>query len=81
MANRIGKFQLELYRDGQNEPTVLGTDGISWVDGRWSPIRAHDYVADFAREYCDRYNEHASMKLEWRGTVLLLNGRFRSVRV
>ena len=81
MGNRIGSFQLELYRDGSDVPAVLGTDGISHVDGRWTLYRASNYVSEFAREYCDRYNSHAKRKLEWRGTVYLLDGRRRSVKV
>ena len=81
MANNIGKFQLELYIEGMDKPDVLGMDGISWTDRRWSRERAHDYVAQFAQNYCDRYNSKSGAKLSWRGTVLLLDGRFNSVTV
>jgi len=81
MGNKIGTFQIELYRDGQDTPTVLGTDGISHVDGRWTMNRARDYIAGFAHDYCERYNAHATMKAQWRGTVYLLGGRYRSVKV
>ena len=81
MANRIGKFQLEFHLEGMDGAVTFGTDGISWVDGRWSIDRARDYIASLARDYCERYNEKATMKLEWRGTVYLLNGRYRSMTV
>ena len=81
MANRIGKFQLELFREGSDAPAVIGTDGIAWVDGRWSIDRARDYIASLAREYCEQYNAHTDMPLEWRGTVYLLNARNRSITV
>lgn len=81
MGNKIGSFQIELFRDGESVPAVLGTDGISHVDGRWTMNRAQDYIADFARDYCERYNAHATRKVEWRGTVYLLDGRYRSVKV
>ena len=81
MGNRIGAFQIELFLEGQDTPTVLGTDGISHVDGRWTMNRAHDYIANFAHDYCERYNAHATRKAQWRGTVYLLDGRYRSVKV
>lgn len=81
MGNRIGAFQIELFRDGESVPMVLGTDGISHVDGRWTLYRARDYVAEFARDYCERHNAHATRKVYWRGTVYLLDGRYRSVKV
>ena len=80
MRNTIGKFQLELYLEGQDTPTVMGTDGIYWADRRWTVDKARDYVAELAHDYCERYNNHATMKLEWRGTVYRLDTR-RSVTV
>jgi hypothetical protein len=81
MANSIGMFQLELFHEGREHPAVIGTDGISWTDRRWSNSRAYDYIASLARDYCERHNEKATMKLEWRGTVYLLDGRYRSIKV
>lgn len=81
MGNRIGAFQIELFLEGQDTPTVLGTDGISHVDGRWTMNRAYDYIANFAHDYCERYNAHGTRKVGWRGTVYLLDGRYRSVKV
>lgn len=80
MRNTIGKFQLELYREGHDQPTVMGTDGIHWADRRWKVDKARDYVAELARDYCERYNKHGGIKLEWRGTVYRLDTR-RSVTV
>jgi len=80
VRNTIGKFQLELYREGQDTPTVMGTDGIHWADRRWTVDRARDYVAGLARDYCERHNSRATMKLEWRGTVYRLDTR-RSVKI
>ena len=80
VRNNIGKFQLELYREGQDTPTVMGTDGIHWADRRWTVDRARDYVAGLARDYCERHNSRATMKLEWRGTVYRLDTR-RSVKI
>ena len=81
MRSQIGKFQLELFREGQSEPAVLGTDAIGWVDGRWTEARARDYVASFAREYCDQRASRGGDTLEWRGSVYLLDGRYRSMVV
>jgi hypothetical protein len=81
MANRIGKFQIELFRNGSDVPAVIGTEGISWVDGRWSNSRAYDYIASLARDYCERHNTRATVPLEWRGSVYLLNGRNRSIAI
>lgn len=75
MRNTIGKFQLELYLEGQDAPTVIGTDGIHWADGRWTVDRTRHYIAGLARDYCERYNNHSTMKLEWRGTVYRIDTR------
>lgn len=80
MRNNIGTFQLELYREGEHAPTVLGTDGIYRADRRWTVDRTRDYIAKLARDYCERYNNHATRKLEWRGTVYRLDTR-RSVMI
>lgn len=77
MGNRIGTFQLELYYPGQDTPAVIGTDGIMTIDGRWTMHRAYDHIAQFARECCTR----KGTDMEWRGTIYLLGGRKRSVKV
>ena len=62
-------------------PWAFGTDAIVWVDGRWSQWRAVQYLEDRAREYCDIYNRRATIKIEWRRSVYLLGGRYRSITV
>lgn len=81
MANQFRKVQLEFYLEGMKSPAVLGMDGIVWVDGRWSHHRAVEYLEERAREYCDSYNSRATSNLEWRRSVYLLGGRYRSVTV
>ena len=81
MANRIGKVQLEFYGEGSEVPWTFGTDAIVWIDGRWGQSRAVEYLTERAREYCDAYNSRASRKIEWRGSVYLLNSRNRSITV
>lgn len=70
-----GAMQLELYRKDSDVPAVIGTDYCVWIDGRWSIDRAiaHlEYVAD---------NAMANSGLEWRRSVYLLGGRYRSVTI
>jgi hypothetical protein len=70
-----GMMQLELYRPDSSEPAVVGTDYCVWIDGRWSHARtiAHlEYVAD---------NAIARSGLEWRRSVYLLGGRYKSITV
>jgi len=73
--NRIGNCQVELFRAGSDVPAVQGTDNQIWVDGRWGRSRAYDHVTNYA------YNRAESLGLEWRGTVYLLGGRSRSVKL
>lgn len=67
--------QIELFRSDSEQPSVLGTDCVVHIDGRWSQYRATQYVEDMAREASARRG------LEWRRTVYLLGGRYRSVKV
>lgn len=75
MSNKIGTVQLELYRDGSLVPAVIGTECVVSVDGRWSHARAVEYLRTVAEKYC------ASRNLEWRGSVYLLGGRYRSMKL
>lgn len=70
-----GMMQLELYRPGSDTPAVVGTDYCTWIDGRWSHSRAVDHLETMAASVCERTG------LEWRRTVYLLGGRYRSVTV
>ena len=81
MANNIGAFQIEVFHEGHEHPAVIGSDGVSRTDRRWSRERAYDYIANLAYEFCERYNEQANTKLEWRGSVYLLEGRKRSMAI
>ena len=74
MANSLGLVQLEVYRDGQGVPAVIGTDGCVWVDGRYGMDRARELIEDRARDYCARTG------LTWRRGVYLVR-RGRSVTV
>jgi len=75
VMNKVGTCQVELFRVGSDVPAVQGTDNCIWVDGRWGRERAYDYVANYA------YDRAESLGLEWRGTVYLLGGRYRSVKL
>lgn len=70
-----GKMQLELYRKGSDVPAVVGTDYVTWIDGRWSRDSAVAHLEDFAASACERTG------LEWRRSVYLLDQRYRSVTI
>lgn len=70
-----GMMQLELYRPDSEAPAVLGTDYCLWLDGRWSRARAIAYLEDIAEDACKRSG------LEWRRSVYLLGGRYKSVTI
>lgn len=70
-----GMMQLELYRPDSSDPAVIGTDYCVWVDGRWSHKRAIAHLEHVAYDACKRSG------LEWRRSVYLLGGRYRSVTI
>ena len=76
MANFLGpRVQLELFHEGRDVPAVIGTDGIVFVDGRWSRARAVAAIEAAAVEVCRRKG------MEWRRSVYLMGGRYYSVKV
>jgi hypothetical protein len=70
-----GKMQLELYRTGSDVPAVVGTDYVTWIDGRWSRDRAVAHLEAMAADITERTG------LEWRRSVYLLEQRYRSVTI
>ena len=78
MANKLGIIQVELFRPGSDQPAVIGTDMVLHIDGRFSMETAKRIIIANVMHY---NNMSKSSPLEWRGTVYLLQGRYKSLRI
>jgi hypothetical protein len=77
MRNSLApRVQVELYRRGSGVPSVLGTDYVVTIDGRWGQDRAVAYV----EEYVQAHTLTERTGLEWRRSVYRL-GRRDSVTI
>ena len=77
MRNSLApRVQIELFREGSGVPSVLGTDYVVHIDGRWDQDRAVAYV----EEYVQTRTLTERTGLEWRRSVYLL-GRRDSVTI
>ena len=74
--NNFGPIAIEVYRKGETNFAVIGTDGVFHVDARLSHESAVERIAEFAAEFIKR-NAH----FEWRGDVYLLGGRGRTLNL
>lgn len=74
--NNFGTVSLEVYRKGESNFAVIGTEGIYYVDARFSRARAIEELSTFARWFVER-----NPQFEWRGDVYLLGGRGKTVNL
>ena len=76
MANKLGVIGVELFRPGSDQPAITGTDMVLHIDGRFSMETAkHIIIANVMHYNAQRNGD----PLEWRGSVYLLRGRYRSI--
>jgi len=79
MRNSLApRVQVELYRRGSGVPSVLGTDYVVTIDGRWGQDRAVAYVEEYVQERT--LSERERTGLVWRRSVYRL-GRRDSVTI
>ena len=77
MRNSLApRVQIELFREGSGVPSVLGTDYVVHIDGRWAQDKAVAYVEEYVRAHT--LTERTG--LEWRRSVYRL-GRRDSVTI
>jgi hypothetical protein len=77
MRNSLApRVQIELFREGSGVPSVLGTDYVVHIDGRWGQDKAVAYV----EEYVQTHTLTERTGLEWRRSVYRL-GRRDSVTI
>jgi hypothetical protein len=76
MANKLGVINVELFRPGSDQPAITGTDMVLHIDGRFSMETAKRIIIANVMHY---NSKNQSAPLEWRGTVYLLRGRYRSI--
>lgn len=74
--NNFGIVSLEVYRKGESNFAVIGTEGIYHVDARYSHATAVQRLSDFAAWFVDR-----NPQFEWRGDLYLLGGRGKTINI